>query len=71
MGRGVEMAESNFFLPLYGRVNDTPRPCQGGQIASEGLGRERQTGLCATQRERGHVPDNLALAVLNTHRVGI
>ena len=37
----------------YGRVSDTPRPRYGGQIAFLGLGAERQTGLCATQREGG------------------
>ena len=61
MGRGAGRAESRFApRGLVRPVCDTPRPRYGGQIAFWGLGAERQTGLCATQRNGGRL-DNLAL----------
>ena len=54
MGRGAGRAESRFAAARPGTAGVyTPRPRYGGQIAFWGLGGERQTGLCATQREGG------------------
>ena len=56
MGRGAGRAESRFAAARPGTAGVyTPRPRYGGQIAFWGLGAERQTGLCATQREGGCV----------------
>ena len=61
MGRGAGRAESRFAAARPGTAGVyTPRPRYGGQIAFWGLGGERQTGLCATQRNGGRL-DNLAL----------
>ena len=61
MGRGAGRAESRFAAARPGTAGVyTPRPRYGGQIAFWGLGAERQTGFCATQREGGRL-DNLAL----------
>ena len=61
MGRGAGRAESRFAAARPGTAGVyTPRPRYGGQIAFWGLGAERQTGLCATQRIGGRL-DNLAL----------
>ena len=61
MGRGAGRAESRFAAARPGTAGVyTPRPRYGGQIAFWGLGGERQTGLCATQRIGGRL-DNLAL----------
>ena len=52
MGRGAGRAESRFAAARPGTAGVyTPRPRYGGQIAFWGLGAERQTGFCATQRE--------------------
>ena len=61
MGRGAGRAESRFApRGLVRPVCDTPRPRYGGQIAFWGLGAERQTGLCATQRIGGGRRGSLA-----------
>ena len=61
MGRGAGRAESRFAAARPGTAGVyTPRPRYGGQIAFWGLGAERQTGLCVTQRNGGRL-DNLAL----------